>query len=206
MTRSTLLWLRPITLHFYPSSELIYLSLVADRQSRKILGVEAAGKHGDAVKARVDTIAALLRHGVDVDEVCSLETGYAPPFASAMDVINNAGNALDNILTGRNRPIDAADFLFEFKHGTTIVLDVRGQREAESLKEKYGVRWLNIPQNELRSRCNEIPRNEPLFLLCDTGARSYETQVYLDSQGITDSKQIQGGYAMILGTDPTFNS
>jgi NADPH-dependent 2,4-dienoyl-CoA reductase/sulfur reductase-like enzyme/rhodanese-related sulfurtransferase len=192
--------------HFYPSSELIYLSLVADRQSRKILGVEAAGKHGDAVKARVDTIAALLRHGVDVDEVCSLETGYAPPFASAMDVINNAGNALDNILTGRNRPIDAADFLFEFKHGTTIVLDVRGQREAESLKEKYGVRWLNIPQNELRSRCHEIPRNEPLFLLCDTGARSYETQVYLDSQGITDSKQIQGGYAMILGTDPTFNS
>jgi NADPH-dependent 2,4-dienoyl-CoA reductase/sulfur reductase-like enzyme/rhodanese-related sulfurtransferase len=190
--------------HFYPSSELIYVSLIADRKSRKILGIEAAGKHGDAVKARVDTIAAQLRHGIDVDEVCCLETGYAPPFASAMDVINNAGNALDNILAGYNRPIDAADFLFEFKHGQMMVLDIRGEREAEMLSAKYGKRWLNIPQNVLRTRYNEIPRDKPFFLLCDTGARSYEAQVFLTSRGINDTRQIQGGYAMILATDPGF--
>ena len=68
--------------HFYPTSEFMYVSLLADRKSRKILGVEAAGKHGDAVKARVDSIAVLLQHDVDIDEVCSLEVGYAPPFAS----------------------------------------------------------------------------------------------------------------------------
>jgi NADPH-dependent 2,4-dienoyl-CoA reductase/sulfur reductase-like enzyme len=82
--------------HFYPSSELLYISLLADRKSRKILGIEAAGKNGVAVKARVDTVAVLLQHGLDVDEVCCLETGYAPPYASAMDAINNAGNVLDN--------------------------------------------------------------------------------------------------------------
>ena len=190
--------------HFYPSSELMYVSLVADRQSRKILGIEAAGKHGDAVKARVDTIAAQLEHGIDVDEVCSLETGYAPPFASAMDVINNAGNALDNILAGFNRPIDAADFLYEFKHGQVLVVDIRGEREAEALLAKYGDRWLNIPQNVLRTRYIEIPPDEPFFLLCDTGSRSYEAQVFLSSLGIEDSRHIQGGYAMILATEPEF--
>lgn len=162
------------------------------------------GRHGDAVKSRVDTIAVLLKHGIDVDEVCSMETGYAPPFASAMDVVNNAGNALDNSLAGCNRTIDAADFLDEFKHRTTKVLDIRGNREAEPFVDKYGERWLNIPQPELRHRVAEIPADEPLFLFCDTGARSYEAQVFLSSQGIVNTRQVQGGYAMIRMTDPAF--
>jgi NADPH-dependent 2,4-dienoyl-CoA reductase/sulfur reductase-like enzyme/rhodanese-related sulfurtransferase len=190
--------------HFYPSSELIYISLLADRKSRKILGIEAAGKNGDAVKARVDTVAVLLKHGVDIDEVCSLETGYAPPYASAMDAINNAGNALDNILAGQSRPIDAADFLFEFEHKDLRVLDIRGEKEAAPFKEKYGRKWFNIPQNELRERVGEISRDEDFFLLCDTGPRSYEAQVFLSSQGITSTRNIQGGFAMIKATDPDF--
>jgi rhodanese-related sulfurtransferase len=190
--------------HFYPSSELLYIALLADRKSRKILGIEAAGKNGDAVKSRVDTIAVLLRHGVDVDEVCCLETGYAPPFASAMDVINNAGNALDNILAGSNRPIDAADFLYDFARNGTRVLDVRGEKEAAPFKEKYGARWLNIPQDQLRRRVAEIPVDEAFFLLCDTGPRSYEAQVFLNSQEFANTRNIQGGFAMIKATDPNF--
>ena len=190
--------------HFYPSSELLYISLLADRKSRKILGIEAAGKNGEAVKARVDTVAVLLRHGLDVDEVCSLETGYAPPFASAMDVINNAGNALDNILAGANRPVDAADFLYEFAHKTTRVIDIRGEKEAGPFREKYGSRWMNIPQDQLRRRYTEISGDEQFFLLCDTGPRSYEAQVFLSSKGITNTRNIQGGFAMIKAIDPTF--
>ncbi|BCL61059.1 hypothetical protein DGMP_17520 [Desulfomarina profundi] len=190
--------------HFYPSSEMIYISLLADRKSRKILGIEAAGKNGDAVKARVDSLAVLLRHGVDVDEVCGLEVGYAPPFASAMDVINNAGNALDNILSMQNRPVDAADFLVEFAAGKAKVLDVRGAREASPFIKKYGDKWINIPQAELRKRVESIAKDEPLFLLCDTGPRSYEAQVFLNSKGIQNTRNIQGGYAMIKVIEPEF--
>lgn len=190
--------------HFYPNSELIYMALVADRKSRKVIGVQAAGKNGNAVKARVDTIAVLLEHGVGVDDVCSLETGYAPPFSSAMDVVNNVGNALDNILSGTNRPVDACEFLSMFAKRETRVLDIRGVREAEAGKEKYGDRWLHIPQAELRGRAGEVPRNELLSILCDTGPRAYEIQVFLDSAGITNTRMIQGGYAMIKAIDPGF--
>jgi NADPH-dependent 2,4-dienoyl-CoA reductase/sulfur reductase-like enzyme/rhodanese-related sulfurtransferase len=190
--------------HFYPSSEMIYISLLADRKSRKILGIEAAGKNGDAVKARVDSLAVLLRHGADVEEVCGLEVGYAPPFASAMDVINNAGNALDNILSMQNRPVDAADFLVEFAKGEIKVLDVRGAKEAAPFVKKYGDRWINIPQAELRSRVESISADDSFFLLCDTGPRSYEAQVFLSSKGIENTKNIQGGYAMIKVLDPEF--
>ena len=190
--------------HFYPQSELLYISLIADRRSRKILGIEAAGKHGEAVKARVDTVAVLLRHGVTVDEICEMEAGYAPPFASAMDAVNNAGNALDNILAGLNVPIDAHDFLNRFRLGTSKVLDTRGEKEAAPFIDKYGDRWLNIPQNELRRRIEEIPRDEELYLMCDTGPRSYEAQVVLTTKGITNTLNIQGGFAMVRMTDPEF--
>ena len=189
---------------FYPDSELVYISLLADRRSRKILGIEAAGKNGDGVKARVDAIAVLLEHGITVDEVCCLETGYAPPFASAMDAINNAGNALDNILAGRNKTIDAGDFLYEFTHKKTRVIDIRGAKEAAPFIEKFGDRWLNMPQDQIRSRYREIPQDEPFFLMCDTGPRSYEAQVFLGSKNIVNTRNIQGGWAMVKLTDPQF--
>lgn len=190
--------------HFYPNSEFIYLTLIADRKTRKVVGVQAAGTHGEAVKARVDTIAVLLRHGVDVDDICSLETGYAPPFSSAMDVVNNGGNCLDNILNGMSRPVDVCDFLDDFEGGDTRVLDIRGEREAEAGRGKYGERWLHIPQAELRGRYRELPEQEHLSIICDTGTRAYECQVFLDSKGITNTSIIQGGYAMIKVIEPGF--
>lgn len=190
--------------HFYPGTELLYLSLLADRRSRKILGIEGAGKNGDAVKARIDTVAVLLRHGVDVDEICSLETAYAPPYASAMDAVNNAGNALDNVLAGQNIPIDAADFLYDFAKNDREVLDIRGAKEAKPFIAKYGTRWRNIPQDQLRKRYHEIDPQKKYYLLCDTGPRSYEAQVFLLSKGVKKTRNIQGGFAMIKVTDPEF--
>jgi NADPH-dependent 2,4-dienoyl-CoA reductase/sulfur reductase-like enzyme/rhodanese-related sulfurtransferase len=195
---------QPDHAHFFPDAEFIYLTLLADRRTRKILGVEAAGRHGDAVKARVDAVAVLLSKGCDVDDICSLEAGYAPPFASAMDVVNNVGNALDNILVGMNRPVDVVDFLVQFPYNKTRVLDVRGEKEAEPFLGKFGARWLNIPQNQLRARHQEIPRDEWFYLICDTGARSYEAQVLLTSCGVEKTMQIQGGYAMIAAIKPDF--
>lgn len=190
--------------HFYPHSELIYMALVADRKSRKVLGVQAAGRNGNAVKARVDAVAVLLEKGVSVDDICTLETGYAPPFSSAMDVVNNVGNVLDNILTGLNRPEDVVDFLKAFAAGETTVLDVRGDREAAAGREKYGERWLHIPQPRLRYEMASLIKERHLSILCDTGPRAYEAQVLLDGYGYTNTSIIQGGYAMIKVIDPDF--
>ncbi|WDP85374.1 MAG: FAD-dependent oxidoreductase [Desulfobacter sp.] len=190
--------------HFYPDSKFMFIQLIADRATRKILGVEAIGEQSDAVKARVDAIAPLLHTGIDVDDVCVLETGYAPPFASAMDVINNAGNVLDNILEGRNTPIDLMDFIDLFHRETIKVVDLRELSEAEPFIEKYGQNWISIPQADLRTRFEELPKDEDLYLLCGTGARSYEAQIFLNHQGYDRIKNIQGGYAALEMTDPEF--
>lgn len=121
-----------------------------------------------------------------------------------MDVVNNGGNCLDNILNGMSRPVDVCDFLDDFEGGDTRVLDIRGEREAEAGRGKYGERWLHIPQAELRGRYRELPEQEHLSIICDTGTRAYECQVFLDSKGITNTSIIQGGYAMIKVIEPGF--
>jgi len=190
--------------HFYPDSKFMFIQLIADRKTRKILGIEAIGEQADAVKARVDAVAPLLQFGLDVDDVCVLETGYAPPFASAMDIINNAGNVLDNILENKNTPVDVIDFIKIFQKGEIKVLDLRESSEAAAFIKKYNKRWLNIPQSELRSRLSELPKDETLYLICGTGARSYEAQVVLNQNGFTRIKNIQGGYATMAATAPDF--
>ncbi|MFO7752305.1 MAG: FAD-dependent oxidoreductase [Desulfobacteraceae bacterium] len=192
--------------HFYPEAKLMYITLISDRKSRRVLGIEAAGRQKDAVKARVDAVAPLLSDNTDVDEICCLETGYAPPCASAMDIINNAGNVLDNILNGNNRPVDGADFLKEFKTGKTRVLDVRENNESIPFSREYEGRRISIPQSELRQRYTELPDDEFLYILCGTGARSYEAQVFLDGKGIVNTLNIQGGYGTLMATDPDFVS
>ena len=191
--------------HFYPDMQLMYIKLIADRKTKRVLGIEAAGLQIDAVKSRVDAVAVLLGQGVGLDEIATLEVGYAPPFASAMDIINNAANSLDNIIAGYQIPIDVIDFLKEFKENNAQVLDVRSPVQAGPFVEKYGQQWLNIDQGELQARIAEIPRDKPLLLVCGSGPRSYEAQLIMRSQGINnDTKNIQGGIGMIQFSDPDF--
>ncbi|MBL0717237.1 MAG: FAD-dependent oxidoreductase [Desulfosarcina sp.] len=191
--------------HFYPDMQLMYIKLIADRRTRRVLGIEAAGLQIDAVKSRVDAVAVLLGQGVGLDEIATLEVGYAPPFASAMDIINNAANSLDNIIAGHQIPIDVIDFLKEFKENNAQVLDVRSPVQAEPFVKKYGQQWLNIDQGELQARIAEVPQDKPLLLVCGSGPRSYEAQLLLRSEGINnDTKNIQGGIGMIQFSDPDF--
>jgi NADPH-dependent 2,4-dienoyl-CoA reductase/sulfur reductase-like enzyme/rhodanese-related sulfurtransferase len=191
--------------HFYPDMQLMILKLIADRKTKKILGIEAIGPQGDAVKSRVDSVAVLLQNEITLSDVTALEVGYAPPFASSMDIINNAGNSLENIIDGYQIPVDVIDFIEAFKQNQARVLDVRSPVQAGSFTEKYGSRWINIDQGELRSRLTEIPTDEPLFLVCGSGPRSYEAQLVLRAEGINaDTRNIQGGIGMILFSAPDF--
>jgi len=191
--------------HFYPSMELMAIKLIADRRTRQILGIEAAGKGGDAVKSRVDAVAALLPFKPLVSDISNLEVAYAPPFASAMDIINAAGNSLDNILEGRQQPIDTMDFLEAFKKGDIRVLDVRSPVQSGPFVNKYGDRWINIDQMDLKQKLSEVPQDDELILVCGSGARSYEAQLMLRSEGVhANTRNIQGGIGMIKFSDPEF--
>ncbi len=196
---------QPDRAHFYPTAQIMYLKLIADRRTRQVLGVEALGPNGDAVKARVDAIAAVLPFKVDLQEISNLEVCYSPPFSSAMDIVNVAGNVLQNILDGLNRPIFPLELAESFPAAGGVVLDVRAPDQAQYGIKKYGEQWLNIPLEEVPYRVGEVPGDKPVYVYCNTGTRSYEVQRFLNAKGLDNVLGAQGSYAVLKDVDPGFD-
>ncbi|MFZ5758421.1 MAG: FAD-dependent oxidoreductase [Thermodesulfobacteriota bacterium] len=187
--------------HFFPTESKMPMQLVFDRQSRRVLGVQAFGPMNDAVLARIDAAAALIAKGGTIDDCSLLEMAYAPPFATAIDALNAAANVADNIARGRQRNVAVADFLAWLDNPASradwMALDIRHPKEVAPFAEQFGSIWLAMPYNEVRKRATELPTDKTLIIICDAGTRSYEVQVFLDSIGRTTSLVLGGGFNVI---------
>jgi NADPH-dependent 2,4-dienoyl-CoA reductase/sulfur reductase-like enzyme/rhodanese-related sulfurtransferase len=186
--------------HFYPTQDLMYLHLVADRKTRRLLGAQGISHNGDALVGRINCIAALLPFMANLQDLSNLEVAYAPPFAAALDIINAVANTLENILDGYNRTIEVAEFERCFltdKADDTVCLDVRGAANAAPYVDLFGPRWLNIPQETLKHRLAEIPPDKRLLVVCNSGVRSYEALRQLETAGLCNAVNLQGGIAAL---------
>ncbi len=80
----------------------------------------------------------------------------------------------------------------QLRTGHVAVLDVRGRAEWEA-GHLPGVE--NIPVGYLEDRLDEIPRNQPVVVHCQGGARSAIAASLLRSHGYDNVINLAGGYA-----------
>lgn len=194
--------------HFFPTQAVIPLRLIFDKTSRKILGAQGFGPMGDAVLARIDAAAAVINMGGTIDNISQLEMAYAPPFATALDALNAAGNVADNYAAGRLRYVTIRDFLVWMDNFSSqpewVALDIRHPSEAEIFTNKYKEKWLAVPYIEIRQRFTELPSDKIMLIICDAGTRSSEVQIFLDSVGYTNNLVLGGGFNVIRRIAPNW--
>lgn len=77
---------------YYPNPQPIKIKLVIDQKTRAILGAQAVGYSGTAL--RINTFALAIHTKVTVDEMGLVDFGYAPPFAEVWDAMHVACNAI----------------------------------------------------------------------------------------------------------------
>jgi NADPH-dependent 2,4-dienoyl-CoA reductase/sulfur reductase-like enzyme/rhodanese-related sulfurtransferase len=185
--------------HFYHTQNLMYLTLVADRRTRRLLGAQGLSGNGDALVGRINSIAALLQRGGVIEDLSNLEVAYAPPFAAAMDIVNALGNTAANIVDGYSRTVEVDEFVrcVLEEAEDAVCLDVRGAANAAPFVERFGHRWVNIPQETLKYRMAEVPQDKKLLVVCNSGVRSYEALRQLESAGFCDVFNLQGGVAAL---------
>lgn len=171
-----------------PNSSPIHLKLLYEIPTGKILGAQAIGK-GDVTK-RIDVIATAIKFGGTVDDLKDLELCYAPPFSTAKDVSNYAGYVGSNLLNGDFKQINI-DLVRKLVKNKAVIIDVREKDEYSNGHIKNAV---NIPLSELRKRTNEIPKDEPVYVHCRTGQRSYNAVVALQNLGFNNVYNITGGF------------
>jgi NADPH-dependent 2,4-dienoyl-CoA reductase/sulfur reductase-like enzyme/rhodanese-related sulfurtransferase len=185
--------------HFMPGKAILVLELVVDRATRRVLGFQGAGPANDALLARVDAVAALLAHRPTVEDIGNLELAYSPPFASAMDTLNALGNTAGNLLDGLYRPLGvaAALALLADPASDAIFLDTNAPRSAAPYVARHPGRWVNIPYEKLSGRLDELSRERTIVTVCDSGIRSFESQVLLRAHGFDQAFALEGGLNLL---------
>ena len=173
---------------YYPGAEPMTLKLLFAPQSGVILGAQAVGGRG--VDKRIDVIAVAIQAGMTVFDLEEMELCYAPQFGSAKDPVNMAGFVAAGLLRGDHPQADMEVALDGPPDDRTLVLDVRTPRE---FAEGHLPSAVNIPVDELRARCGELPRDGRILAYCQVGMRGYLATRILLQKGF-DVANLGGGY------------
>ena len=173
---------------YYPGGKVMTMKVVFEKETYRLLGAQIVGYAG--VDKRIDVLATAIRVGMKATELKDLDLAYAPPYSSAKDPVNMAGFMIDNIARGilKQWHLKNADALP--RDGSVTLLDTR---TAGEYKRGHIDGFRNIPVDELRQRLEELDPGKPVYVICQSGLRSYIATRILEGSGFT-AYNFSGGF------------
>ena len=173
---------------YYPGGKVMTMKIVFEKNTFRLLGAQIVGYEG--VDKRIDVLATAIRAGIKATELKDLDLAYAPPYSSAKDPVNMAGFMIDNLANGTLKQWHLADAA-ELPHdGSVTLLDTRTVEEYHC---GHIEDFINIPVDELRERLDEISKDKPVYVICQSGLRSYIACRILAGNGF-DCYNFSGGF------------
>ena len=153
---------------YYPGGKVMTMKVVFEKETYRLLGAQIVGYEG--VDKRIDVLATAIRARLKATELKDLDLAYAPPYSSAKDPVNMAGFMIENIAKGVLKQWHLADADNLPRDGSVTLLDTRTVRE---FGRGHIEGFLNIPVDELRERLGELDKSKPVYVICQSGLRSY---------------------------------
>ena len=178
---------------YYPGAKTMTMKVVYEKETLKLLGAQIVGY--DGVDKRIDVLATAISTGMKANELKDLDLAYAPPYSSAKDPVNMAGFMIENIANGLVKQFHWDEVADLPKDGSVTLLDTR---TANEYAHGHADGFINIPVDELRERLSEIDRTKPLYVMCQSGLRSYISCRILSQEGY-DCYNFSGGYRFYSG-------
>ena len=173
---------------YYPGGELMTMKVLFEKETYRILGAQIIGFQG--VDKRIDVLATAIRARMKAHQLIDLDLAYAPPYSSAKDPVNMAGYIVENIKNGVVKQWYYEDVEKLPRDGSVTLLDVRTPAEyARGHVEGF----VNIPVDELREHIDELEKTKPVYVICQSGLRSYIACRILTGNGF-DAYNFAGGF------------
>ena len=173
---------------YYPGGKVMTVKVVFEKETYRLLGAQIVGYEG--VDKRIDVIATAIHAGMKATELKDLDLAYAPPYSSAKDPVNMAGFMIDNIANGVLKQWHQADVDKLPGDGSVTLLDTRTAKE---FAHGHIDGFINIPVDELRERLGELDKGKPVFVICQSGLRSYVACRILSGNGF-ECYNFSGGF------------
>ena len=173
---------------YYPGGKVMTMKVVFEKKTYRLLGAQIVGFEG--VDKRIDVLAAAIHAGLTAIELKDLDLAYAPPYSSAKDPVNMAGFMVENLARGVVKQFHLEDVKDLPRDGSVTLLDARTPQEyAQGRIEGFR----NIPVDELRERLGEIEAGKPVYVICQSGLRSYIACRILEGYGY-ETYNFSGGF------------
>lgn len=173
---------------YYPGGKIMTMKVIFEKETYRILGVQIIGY--DGVDKRIDVLAAAIRAGMKAYDLAELDLAYAPPYSSAKDPVNMAGYIIENIKNGVVKQWYYEDVDNLINDGGVTLLDARTQTE---YSRGHIEGFINIPVDSLRERIGELDKSKPVYVMCQSGLRSYIASRILVGNGF-DAYNFAGGF------------
>ena len=169
--------------HYYPGASCFVTKLVADRNTRKLLGIQVLG--AGAVDKMVDIAVVGLSAGLTIDAFDGLDSGLRAPLLHRHPPLRpgllrageQAGRCAGVLHPGR---VSAAGAAKDYQ-----VID------ALPTATIPGAKWVNVAQ--VNGPLEGIDKDAKLLLVCARGKRGYFLQNRLKYYGYTNTRVLEGG-------------
>ena len=173
---------------YYPGGKVMTMKVVFEKGTYRLLGAQIVGYEG--VDKRIDVLATAIHAGMKATRLKDLDLAYAPPYSSAKDPVNMAGFMIDNIAKGTLRQWRLEDAAKLPRDGSVTLLDTR---TAAEFSRGHIDGFRNIPVDELRDRLDEVEKGKPVYVICQSGLRSYIASRILEGNGY-EAYNFAGGF------------
>ncbi len=173
---------------YYPGGKVMTMKVVFEKGTYRLLGAQIVGYEG--VDKRIDVLATAIHAGVKATELKDLDLAYAPPYSSAKDPVNMAGFMIDNIAKGVVKQWHLEEAATLPRDGSVTLLDTRTVGE---FRRGHIEGFTNIPVDELRERLGELEKGKRVYVICQSGLRSYIASRILTGNGY-DAYNFAGGF------------
>ena len=168
--------------HYYPDSSFFITKMLADRDTKKLLGLQVLGK--GAVDKMIDIAVTAITLGATLEDIENMDLAYAPPFSTAIHPFTHTLNVLLNKISGNLNSITPYDFINGKKEGYKII-------DASITPSLKGVPYIDL--SKVNGELPEYGKDEKLLLVCSKGKRAYMLQNRLKHFGYTNTLVLEGG-------------
>ena len=175
---------------YYPGGKVMTMKVVFEKGTYRLLGAQIVGYEG--VDKRIDVLATAIHAGLTGPQLKDLDLAYAPPYSSAKDPVNMAGFMIENLSRGLVEQFFPEDVDALPRDGSVTLLDVRTPGE---YADGHAEGFVNLPVDDLRERLREVPAGKPVYVICQSGLRSYIACRILAQQGFK-CYNLSGGWRL----------
>ena len=170
-----------------PTNKIVYLKVLFDKESKKILGCQIANEKN--IEARLNAIKNTIEKGGDLKDLVKYKVNPTDNEWNP-DILN----ILALTALGKNQEnsddVEAINIESLVKN-KEFLLDVREEYEYQEGHVKGAV---NLPLREILSQKDSLPKDKDIYVYCRSGHRSADAVNFLKSLGFEKVHNIEGGF------------